>query len=452
MIRVLIVDDDKRIRESLKSLLQEEGYSTVSCSNGESSLNIVNNEKIDIVLLDVILPGIGGLETLEKLKKIDPQIKVLMISGQADFETAVEATKLGAFNFFEKPLNPDKILLALKNLTNQISMERKLSDFEDHTVIEDEIIGKSPKIKNLINKIIKTAPSDGRVLIYGENGTGKELVAKALHQQSNRKNGPFVSLNCAAFPKELIESELFGYQKGAFTGAVKNKPGKFEIADEGTLFLDEIGDMSLDIQAKLLRVLEENEAVRLGSNRTYAFNVRVVSATNKNLEDLIQKGDFREDLYYRLNVIPITVPPLRERNDDISLLADYFLKQTCASTGRRVLKWEKEALELLKLYHWPGNVRELKNFIERLVILSDGNIITEKQVKDNFPVKIDTVSKQQSSVDLKEKSLKDLITGYERDILLKGFKYTKGNVSKLSRMLQVDRANLHRKLKKYKIK
>ncbi len=452
MIRVLIVDDDKRIRESLSSLLQEEGYSTISCSNGEQSLRVVNDEKIDIVLLDVILPGIGGLEILKKLKKIDTQIKVLMISGKADFETAVEATKLGAFNFFEKPLNPDKILLALKNLTNQISMERKLSDFEDHTVIEDEIVGKSPKIKNLIAKIIKTAPSDGRVLIYGENGTGKELVAKALHQRSNRRNGPFVSLNCAAFPKELIESELFGYQKGAFTGAVKNKPGKFEIADEGTLFLDEIGDMSLDIQAKLLRVLEENEAVRLGSNRTYTFDVRVISATNKNLEDLIRKGDFREDLYYRLNVIPITVPPLRERNDDISLLADYFLKQICASTGRRVLKWEKEALELLKLYHWPGNVRELKNFIERLVILSDGNIITEEQVKDNFPVKIDTASKQRSPVDFKEKSLKDLIKGYEKEVLLKGFKQTRGNVSKLSRLLKVDRANLHRKLKKYRIK
>ncbi len=452
MLRVLIVDDDTRIRESLCSLLEEEGFSTVGCSKGERSLEIVSNEKIDVVLLDVILPGISGIETLKELKKINSQIKVLMISGQADFETAVKATKLGAYNFFEKPLNPDRILLALRNIMHQISIERKLSDFEDHTVIEDEIVGKSPKIKKLIIKISKTAPSDGRVLIYGENGTGKELVAKALHQQSKRKDSTFVSLNCAAFPKELIESELFGYQKGAFTGAVKNKPGKFEIADGGTLFLDEIGDMSLDTQAKLLRVLEENEAVRLGSNKTYKFNVRVLSATNKNLEELIRCGGFREDLYYRLNVIPIEVPPLRERNDDISLLADYFLKQICASTRKRVLKWQKGALEFLRLYHWPGNVRELKNFVERLIILSDGNEITEEQVKENFPVKMNGLSKPSLPVDFKEKSLKDLIKEFEKNVLLKGFKHTKGNVSKLSRMLKVDRANLHRKLKKYKIK
>lgn len=452
MIKVLIVDDDSRIRKSLKGLLEDEGYSTLSCDNGEKGVKIVSNEKIDVVLLDVVLPGLNGIETLKELKDNDGQIKVIMISGQADFETAVQATKLGAYNFFEKPLNPDKILLDLKNITRQISMERKISDFEDHTVIEDEIVGKSAKIKELIRKISKTAPSDGRVLIYGENGTGKELVAKALHQQSKRNEGPFVSLNCAAFPKELIESELFGYQKGAFTGAVKNKPGKFEIADNGTLFLDEIGDMSLDIQAKLLRVLEENEAVRLGSNRTYTFNVRVISATNKNLEDLIRKGDFREDLYYRLNVIPITVPPLRERNDDISLLADYFLKQICASTGRGVLKWGKGALDLLQLYHWSGNVRELKNFVERLVILSEGSIITEEQVRENFPIRTEGVSKPDFSLDFKEKSLKDLLQEYEKNVLLKGFKQTRGNVSELSRLLKVDRANLHRKLKKYKIK
>lgn len=452
MLRVLIIDDDSRIRASLSSLLEEEGYTTLSCSNGEKGLNIVSDEKIDIVLLDVILPGISGIETLKELKKMDPQIKVLMISGQSDFNTAVQATKLGAYNFFEKPLNPDTILLDLKNITKQIFMERKLSDYEDHTVIEDEIVGKSPAINALIKTISKTAPSDGRVLIYGENGTGKELVAKALHQQSRRTRGPFVSLNCAAFPKELIESELFGYQKGAFTGAVKNKPGKFEIADQGTLFLDEIGDMSLETQAKLLRVLEENEAVRLGSNKTYSFDVRVISATNKDLNELISNGSFREDLYYRLNVIPIQVPPLRERNSDISLLADYFLKQICASSGRRVLKWEKGTLELLQLYNWPGNVRELKNFVERLVILSEGDQITEEQVRENLPGEMKGGAEQDFQADIKEKSLKDLINEFEKKVLLKGFRQTQGNVSQLSRMLKVDRANLHRKLKKYKIK
>ncbi len=452
MLRILIIDDDSRIRESLTSLLEEEGYAILSSSNGEEGVKIASHEKIDIVLLDVILPGRSGIEILKELKKIDPSIKVLMISGQSDFKTAVQATKLGAYNFFEKPLNPDTILLDLKNISKQISMERKLSDYEDHTVIEDEIVGTSSKIKNLIKTISKTAPSEGRVLIYGENGTGKELVAKALHQQSKRNKGPFVSLNCAAFPKELIESELFGYQKGAFTGAVKNKPGKFEIADGGTLFLDEIGDMSLDTQAKLLRVLEENEAVRLGSNTPYRFDLRVISATNKNLEKLIRNGTFREDLYYRLNVIPLEVPPLRERNSDISLLADYFLKQICASSGRRVLKWEKGSLALLQSYHWPGNVRELKNFVERLIILSEGEVISEKQVRENLPVKKEGGVGQDIPFDVKDKSLKNLIKEFEKNVLLKGFRQTQGNVSRLSRLLKVDRANLHRKLKKYKIK
>lgn len=451
-MHILVIDDEPRVCHSLEGLLNDEGYAVQTCGSGESGVDRIREHAFDVVLLDVMLPGKDGLEILEEIRKISPRIKVLMMSGQADLSLAVRATKLGAHNFFEKPLNPDRVLLALNNIHDQLLLEKKVDSLEHLMDREDQLVGESSIIQSLKKTILKTAPTDGRVLIFGENGTGKELVARAIHWGSRRKDRPFITLNCAALPKELVESELFGHEKGAFTGAIRRKPGRFQIADGGTLFLDEIGDMVLETQAKLLRVLEENEAMRVGGDLPFQFDVRIISATNKNLTEEIKNGRFREDLFYRLNVIPMEVPPLRERDDDIILLGRYFLKRICEKTGMGMKQWKREALEQLQTYSWPGNIRELRNFVERLVIMSTGETISREEVVRVLPIsKPDSLADESFShgVGL---SLKEMMDTYEKELLIRELKKMNGNVSLLARTLKIDRANLHRKLKSYGIK
>jgi len=452
VIEILIVDDEPRIRSSLEGLLRDEGYITDSCDNGEKAVELIEDNKYDAVLLDVILPGMNGLETLEKIRKRLPELKVLMMSGQADLSIAVQATRLGAYDFFEKPLNPDRVLIALKNIAQQVAIEQRVSALESFVEIEKNMIGNSPAMNNLRKAIEKAAPTDGRVVIFGENGTGKELVARAVHELSRRKHLPFVSLNCAALPRDLVESELFGYEKGAFTGAVRKKSGRFEEADGGTLFLDEVGDMSLDTQAKLLRVLQESEAVRLGGNKPYRFDVRIISATNKDLKTEIKTGCFREDLFYRLNVIPIEIPPLRDRKEDIPPLAAHFLHQLCMKTGKGMMQWGRGSDEALCVHDWPGNVRELKNFVERLIIMGESEIIDPGEIVRLLPGKKKTADMQSQIWRNEDLSFREMLDKFEKATLIWGYQETKGNVSELARKFKLDRANLHRKLKQFGIK
>src|SRR6202030_2083184 len=366
---ILIVDDEQGIREALSSILADEGYESLAVSSGEECLSLLEERSIDLVLMDVWLEGIDGLETLERIRKNGVDAMVVMISGHASIETAVRATKLGAFDFIEKPLSLEKVILVIKNALEAQRLEQENRRLREELSGHTQVLGDSVPIRALRQQIALTAPTNGRVLIYGESGTGKELVARALHAASLRSDRGFVEVNCAAIPEELIESELFGHTKGSFTGASENKVGKFEKADGGTLFLDEIGDMSLRTQSKVLRVLEEQRLEPVGSNQTIRVDVRVIAATNKKLEDEILYGRFREDLFYRLNVIPFNVPPLREHSEDIPILARHFLAEFSAAYGRKPKELGEAALGVMVRYHWPGNVRELRNLIERLMIV-----------------------------------------------------------------------------------
>ncbi len=366
---ILIVDDEAGIRESLCSILAEEGYRPEAVGSAEEALAIVDRGGVDIVLMDIWLPGMDGMEALERLQALARPPVVVMITGHGNIETAVRATKLGAFDFIEKPLSLEKIIVVIKNSMARLRLEEENRRLRAELEQRYQVIGESVPMKALRQQIAVTAPTNGRVLIYGESGTGKELVAHALHVASRRSNQPFVEVNCAAIPEELIESELFGHIKGSFTGASEDKTGKFQKADGGTLFLDEVGDMSLKTQSKVLRVLEEQRFEPVGSNAAVKVDVRVIAATNKKLEEEIARGSFREDLFYRLNVIPFSVPPLRERPEDIPILARFFLSEFSSAYGRRTKELSSAALDVLMRYPWPGNVRELRNLIERLVII-----------------------------------------------------------------------------------
>jgi two-component system nitrogen regulation response regulator NtrX len=449
-LHILIVDDEPRIRHSLRSLLTEEGYETHDEATGELALEALKRTAYDLIFLDLKLPGMNGIDVLKKIRKQAPGCAVIMMSGQSDLETAVEATKLGAHTFLEKPLNAERVLIEVGHINRKLSLEARVQVLE--AMIDDsEIIGESPVMKHLRETIRKAAPTNGRLLILGENGTGKELVARAVHRLSLRREGPFVTLNCAAIPENLVESELFGHEKGAFTGADKMKAGRFEIADGGTLFLDEVGDMNPDTQAKLLRVLQENEAVRLGGHIPYRFDVRVIAATNKDLQSEIKAGKFREDLFYRLNVIPVRVPALRERPGDISLLAQHFLHRICQKTGKSPKQWDDGCMAVFESYSWPGNVRELMNFTERMVILSHHDTISADDVAEALPEGYERpIHQPKASQSIL--SLREQVETFEKQILLQGFRDVGGNVSELSRRLKIDRANLHRKLKIYGIK
>ncbi|MBD3386549.1 response regulator [candidate division KSB1 bacterium] len=450
-MRVLVIDDDKNIGESLKWLLEESGHKVMISMTGKGALETIQRNEFDLTFLDVMLPDINGLDVLNDLLVKQPELKVVMISGHADLDTAVKATKLGAFDFFEKPLNPEKILLEVKKLEEQKRITAERDELKELLDYEYRIIGKSEEIEALRDQIRRAAPSSGRILIFGENGSGKELVAREIHASSLRYQKPFIQLNCAAIPRELVESELFGHEKGAFTGAHKTRPGMIEQAEGGTLLLDEIGDMAVETQAKLLRVLEEEAFYRVGGTAKRKFDVRIISATNKDLGEAIQNGEFRQDLFYRLNVIPVHVPPLRQRKEDIKVLAEHFMKNYCQKNGKKRKTLSKEAVAQLLCYPWPGNVRELRNVIERLVIMSRGSDVGANDVSD--VLNIDEKSRQNSSVQTySDLSLREQLNHYEKQLLQRIFERYQGNVSRMATALQTDRANLHRKLQKYGLK
>lgn len=378
-MKILIIDDERSIRNSLKEILMDEGYDVDVAENGAQGCQMVEKEKYSVIFCDIKMPEMDGMEVLDRFASMGIDAAVIMISGHGDIDTAVDCIKKGAFDFIQKPLDLNRILITIKNATEKVSLVKETKILKKK-VYGQEMVGESAPMLHIREMIDKVAPTDARVLIIGSNGTGKELVARNLHQKSNRSAAPYVEVNCAAIPSELIESELFGHEKGAFTSAIKQHKGKFEQADGGTLFLDEIGDMSLAAQAKVLRVLQERKLSRVGSDKDIIVDVRVVAATNKNLKEEIAKGTFREDLYHRLSVIVINVPSLDERKDDIPLLVDYFMDQICSETGMQPRKVEPEALQLLVDKTWTGNIRELRNVVERLLILS-GDSITVSDVK-----------------------------------------------------------------------
>lgn len=450
---ILVVDDEESIRTALAGILEDEGYDTRFAEDGEVALAMVREELPNLVLLDIWMPKLDGLETLEKLKELYPELTVVMMSGHGTIETAVKATRIGAQDFIEKPLSLEKVLLTINNALELGRLKEENQSLRGMVWREHHMIGESPAMVKLMEQIHLVAPTNASVLIAGENGTGKEVVANLIHFNSTRKENPFIQINCAAIPEELIESELFGHEKGAFTGAVAQKKGKFDLADGGTIFLDEIGDMSLKTQAKVLRILQERKFERVGGTKTIEVDVRVIAATNKVLEDEIRAGNFREDLYYRLNVVPFTVPPLRERKDDIKLLADYFLASFCKREGRERKVFEPEAVELLVHYDWPGNVRELKNIIERLVIMTPGKTITASHVPESVSGLDDSREDAETRIDnvFGMSSLKEAREEFEREFILQKLEEFDWNITKTAEAIELERSNLHRKIKSYGI-
>ena len=438
---VLIVDDERGIRETLRGVLEDEGFEVESVESGEDCLKSVESDTFACILLDIWLPGIDGLETLKKLRENGNDSSVVMISGHGNIETAVNATKLGAFDFIEKPLSLEKTILTVRNAIKQRELERVNANLAEQLNQEYAMVGESIAMRALRKQIAIVAPTDGRVLISGESGTGKELVARALHAQSKRAGALFVEINSAAIPEDLVESELFGHAKGAFSGAMNAKKGKFEIADGATLFLDEIGDMSPRVQAKILRVLEEQRFEPVGSNTPVKVDVRVLSATNKPLESLIENGNFRADLFYRLNVIPINIPPLRERLEDIPLLVEHFNQKFSLEYGKRLKNFTKEAIEALQNYSWLGNVRELRNTIERVVIMTQ----KQKINADDLPQTNQTDEPPASS--FRFPSFKEATDAYQREFILHKLTEAEGNVSKAAELMGVDRSHLYRRMR-----
>lgn len=442
-VRILIVDDEPDIRRSLSGVLEDEGYTADAVESGEACLEELGKQPCELVLLDIWLPGIDGMEALARIQEIPfpDRPVVIMISGHGTIETAVKATKLGAFDFLEKPLTIEKISVVAKNALEHRRLLLENSRLKEGSESRYRIIGESVPMKALRQQLALMAGTNGRVLIFGESGTGKELVAHALHAMSPRASEPFVEVNCAAIPEELIESELFGHVKGSFTSAHERKIGKFEKANGGTIFLDEVGDMSLRTQAKVLRALEEQRFEPVGAADSVQVDVRVVAATNKNLEEEIERGNFREDLFYRLNVIPFHVPPLRDRREDVPLLADYFMREFTTAYGRKSKELTSEAYRLLQDHHWPGNVRELKNLIERIVILNPQVRVDARHIPLNV-----TRRPAERPMD-RFGSLQEVREAVEREYILKKLEETNGNVSRTAELLGLERSNLYRKMK-----
>jgi two-component system, NtrC family, nitrogen regulation response regulator NtrX len=438
---ILLVDDESGIRESLGALLRDEGYEVEAVASGEECVDRLGRHNFDLVLLDVWLPKMDGLETLDRVQAREKPPVVLMISGHGNIETAVRATKLGAFDFIEKPLSIEKTMLAVRNALEYLRLEEENRRLRAELEEKHQILGGSIPMKALRQQIALTAPTNGRVLIYGESGTGKELVARALHAHSTRRDKPFVEVNCAAIPEELIESEMFGHRKGSFTGASEDKVGKFQNADGGTLFLDEIGDMSLKTQSKVLRVLEEQRVEPIGSNKPVKVDARVIAATNKKLEEEISRNLFREDLFYRLNVIPFYVPALRERTEDIPVLASHFLSEFCEAYGKKPKEFSAPAVEVLLAYPWPGNVRELKNLVERLVIMCPAQSIEPHHLP---PELFRGASK---SPQKPYESLQEARSAYEREFVLRKLEEHRWNMTKAAAALGLERSHLYRKMR-----
>ncbi len=443
---ILVVDDEESICRSLAGILSDEGYRVLTVGSGEEALKVIEEELPDLVLLDIWLPGIDGIETLKVIKRDYPQMQVVIMSGHGTIETAVKATKLGAFDFLEKPLSLEKMVLVINHALDLVRLEEENRLLKQKFPQDYELTGESRLILELKETISIVAPTNAWILIMGENGTGKELVARAIHKQSKRARKPFIEVNCAAIPEDLIESELFGHEKGAFTGATSAKKGKFDLANEGTLFLDEVADMSLKAQAKILRILQEKKFERVGGTKVIDTDVRVIAATNKDLEKEMEAGRFRQDLYYRLHVIPLTVPPLRERKDDIPLLVQRFLKEFSLKEGVENKAITEEALDRLMQHDWPGNVRELKNIIERLVIMTSDSVIRSEDIPPFIkPTVQDILEEEILSLD----SFRTARVEFEKRFIARKLKETEGNISRTADLIGLERSNLHRKIKSY---
>ncbi len=444
---VMVVDDEQSILQSLGGLLTDEGFEVITVTNGYEALKSIDSESPDLVLLDIWMPGIDGIETLKEIKKDNPHIQVIMITGHGTIETAVTATKHGAFDFIEKPISFDKVIVAINNALNYRRLEEENRYLRTKTIEKHSISGNSSPIISLKEQIAIAAPTDAWILIAGENGTGKELVARTIHQLSARSEQPLVDVNCAAIPDELIESELFGHEKGAIAGSTIKSRGKFELANGGTIFLDEIGDMSLKTQAKILRVLQEQKFQRIGGTRTLEVNVRIIAATNMDLENEIEKGNFREDLYFRLNVIPIEVPPLRKRLEDLPILVEIFLDKYAKQYKSPPKSLTYEALDLLSQYTWPGNVRELKNLLERLAIMIQNDVIDVSDIpapyNPSLGKSVDPVNSRFFAI----KNLKDARKAFEEEFIKRKLLENDNNVTKTAESIGVERTHLHKKLK-----
>ncbi len=446
---ILVVDDEISICQSLKAILEDEGYQVLVAGSGEEAIKIVAEEMPQLVLLDIWLPGMDGLETLKAIHAAHPNVLIIMMSGHGTIETAVKATKLGAFDFIEKPLSLDKVIILVGNALNVARLEEENILLKQKVSHQFELTGNSPLITELKEMINIVAPTNAWILIMGENGTGKELVARSIHHLSRRSHKPIVEVNCAAIPEELIESELFGHEKGAFTGATEKKRGKFDLAHEGTIFLDEVADMSLKAQAKILRILQEKKFERVGGNKVIDMDVRVLAATNKDLEKEMEAGRFRQDLYYRLHVIPLHVPPLRDRREDIPFLTERFLQDFAVKEGQQTKSISSGAMERLMAHDWPGNVRELKNIIERLIILTPSNEINADDIPE-LSIKFDQNALTPES-SLASDSLRDARLDFERQFIIKKLEEYDGNISKTAEAIGLERSNLHKKLKSLKV-
>jgi two-component system nitrogen regulation response regulator NtrX len=446
---ILIVDDEPSIVQSLTGLLSDEGFNTFSALNGYEALKLIETESPDLVMLDIWMPGIDGIETLKEIKRDHPFLQVIIITGHGTIETAVTAIKLGAYDLIEKPLSIDKVIVAINNALNYRRLEEENRYLRKKTLEKNSITGNSPAVNTLRQQIATAAPTDSWILITGENGVGKELVARTIHQLSHRADQPLIDVNCAAIPEELIESELFGHEKGAFTGATEKKRGKLELTGNGTIFLDEIGDMSLKTQAKILRVLQERQFQRVGGTRTIRIDFRVIAASNKALEKEIESGHFREDLYYRLNVIPIYVPALRERITDIPLLVQTFLEENSRQTRETPKKMTDTALALLNRYAWPGNVRELKNLVERLVIMVAKDVIDMEDLP--APYNPETLAETQSPLAklMSMQGFKDARAAFEETFIQRKLRENDENITRTAEAIGVDRSYLHKRLKRF---
>jgi two-component system nitrogen regulation response regulator NtrX len=451
--KILVVDDEKSILDSLAGILADEGFTPVCVDSAEKAIGYLGEETVDLVLLDIWMPGMDGLEALEKIKDSYPELQVIMISGHGTIETAVQATKMGAFDYIEKPLSYDKIILAIKNGMRFSRLETENLILRQKTDRKPSLTGNSPAIKSLTEQIERVAPTDAWVLIRGEHGTGKELVAQSIHRLSKRSSKPMVEVNCAAIPEELIESELFGHEKGSFTGAQNSKRGKFDQANGGMLFLDEIGDMSLKTQAKVLRILQEQTFERVGGNQTIRVDVRVLTATNKNLEEEIEKGNFRADLFWRLNVVPIHLPLLKERLEDIPLLVTDFVEEL-SRKGLSKKTFSDEAFAVMTKHSWPGNVRELRNFVERLVIMCPEETISAETVSNYLSRPLpaqETVAAHSILQPYQQQNFKEAKKQFERQYLIAKLHENNHNISQTAELLGMERSHLHKKLKSLQI-
>jgi len=465
--RILVVDDEAEIRRSVRMILEYEGYEVIEASSGPDAIALVEREAPDLVFLDIKMPGMDGLDALQRIRASNDALPVVIISGHGTVSTAVEATKAGAFDFIEKPLTTERVLVTIRNALDRTRLADENRSLKRAVEVRHQMVGESPALRHVWDAIKRASPTNATVLLLGESGAGKELVARSIHRNSLRSRERFVQVNCAAIPEELIESELFGHEKGSFTGATEKQIGKFEQADRGTIFLDEVGDMSPKTQAKVLRVLQEQEVERLGSARTIKVDVRVIAATNKNLEEAIQRGEFREDLYFRLNVIPILVPPLRERRDDIPALVQHFARLIGDDHNMKPKRFDAAAMEALARYRWRGNIRELRNAVERLLIMTASDVVHVEDLPgevrsgdggvravhpETAPPPASAGSETAGAVPAGAGTLREFKDAAERAYLVQKLRENNWNISKTAEVIDTPRSNLYKKLEQYGIK